>query len=103
MLRATLESAEEVATVPKRSRSAAKPAKRFAPSERVFHLVSSDDFERRTIPAKGKRDSVEARTLRADALTTCCRRPARKVYAVAISRDSVEEGRGVKWCKGVTP
>lgn len=84
-------------------RSAAKPAKKFAPSERVFHLVSDADLERRTIAARGRRDEVEARTLRAGALTSCCRRPAKDVYAVALSRDGVQEGRGVKWCAGVKP
>lgn len=92
-----------------RSASAARPARKFPPSERVFHLVSGDDFERadreHTETLRDERGRVlsrdrvatEARTLREGARTTCCDKPAEAVYGVAISKASVID---VQWCRG---
>lgn len=92
-----------------RSASTARPARKFPPAERVFHLVSGDDFETRTIDHEQKlrdergrvtsqgRVSIDARTLRAGARTTCCDRDAGDVYGVAISKASVID---VPWCEG---
>lgn len=71
--------------------------RRFAPHEKLFHTVSQDDFVREELA-----DGFESRHLRVGALTSCCRKRADEVYAVAISRASVVEGPKVKWCKGVT-
>lgn len=93
--------------MPQRSdtRSAARPARAFPPAERVFHLVSADDFERgeraaasrRDDPASGAEPTARTNSLRAGARTVCCDRPVEDVYAVAISRKSVSD---VSWCGG---
>lgn len=96
--------------MPKRSPTTATRAKPFPPAERVFHTVSADDFVRGSAAApRGKNDGkfgvapdVSTNSLRAGSLTSCCRRPVAEVYAVAISRASVQEGPGIKWCAGVT-
>lgn len=94
--------------MPARTASRAKPAKRFKPSERLFHLVSADDFVRGSAAAPRGRDDAkygvepeaQTNTLRAGAATICCRRPVADVYAVAVSKALVVEGPDVRWCAG---
>lgn len=88
------------------TRPTAQRHRTFPPAERVFHLVSAGDFERRTTrvspsedgdPAAGVSREVSSNVLRAGARTACCDRPVADVYAVAINKTSVTN---VPWCEG---
>lgn len=96
-------TARDIAKLRLEKRKAKKltAAQRFAPRDRVFHLVDATAFVL-TIDRKG----FEHRGPSKDARTTCCDKPIAKVYGVAVSKDgfSATNADGspftARWCEG---
>lgn len=74
---------------------------RFAPRDRVFHLVDATAFAL-TIDKRG----FEHRGPAKDARTTCCDKPIAKVYGVAVSKAGFAATNAdgspfvARWCEG---
>lgn len=73
-----------------------RPARRrFAPADRVYHLIDPAEFVTVTT------DGVARTAPREGQLTTCCSKPIADVYAVALSRDAFDPPVD-NWCPVLT-
>ncbi len=97
ILKRTARGRAAKATPASRRRTGPAPAARtkFAPADRVFHLVDPAAF----VVTTDKKTGIEHKGPAKNAKTTCCAKPIAKVYGVAVSRDVFLEP--VAWCAGV--